>query len=64
MKLRTPRRAAAARGQAMTEYISIVTVLLLGSLAAFAGWPFTEALFTALQTYIDLYFYALNLAIG
>jgi hypothetical protein len=63
MKLRTLRRAP-ARGQAMTEYISIVTVLLLGSLAAFLGWPFTSALFAALQGYIDLYFYALNIAIG
>lgn len=63
MKLRTIR-GAAARGQAMTEYISIVTVLLLGSLAAFVGWPFTEALFNALQLYINLYIYALNLAIG
>lgn len=63
MKLRI-HRGAAARGQAMTEYISIVTVLLLGSLAAFVGWPFTEALFTSLQVYIDLYFYALNLGIG
>ena len=58
------RPSAAARGQAMTEYISIVTVLLLGGLGAFVGWPFTEALFQALQGYIDLYFYALNLAIG
>jgi hypothetical protein len=63
MRLRT-RRAATARGQAMTEYISITTVLLLGGLAAFIGWPFTQQLFNALQTYIDLYFYALNLAIG
>jgi hypothetical protein len=48
----------------MTEYISITAVLLLGILGAFIGWPFTEQLFNALQTYIDLYFYALNLAIG
>ena len=63
MKLRT-HRAAMARGQAMTEYISITTVMLLGVVGAFVGWPFTEQLFNALQTYIDLYFYALNLAIG
>lgn len=63
MKLRT-HRAAAARGQAMTEYISITAVMLLGVMAAFVGWPFTQQLFDALQTYIDLYFYALNLAIG
>jgi hypothetical protein len=63
MKLRT-RPAAAARGQAMSEYISIATILMLGALGAFVAWPFTEALFLSLQTYIDLYFYALNLAIG
>jgi hypothetical protein len=63
MRVRT-HRLARARGQAMTEYVSIITVLFLGSMAAFVGWPFTQALFDALQTYIDLYFYALNLAIG
>lgn len=63
MKLRI-RRPAAARGQAMTEYISITVVMLLGVVGAFVGWPFTRQLFDALQTYIDLYFYALNLAIG
>jgi hypothetical protein len=63
MKLRT-HRPAAARGQAMTEYISITAVMLLGVMAAFVGWPFTQQLFDALQTHIDLYFYALNLAIG
>jgi hypothetical protein len=63
MKLRT-RRAAVARGQAMTEYISITAVLLFAGLAAFLGWPFTQQIFNALQSYIDLYFFALNLAIG
>lgn len=63
MKLRTPR-GAAPRGQAMTEYISIVTVLFLGGLAAFVGWDITRAFFDSLQFYIDLYFYCLNLAIA
>jgi hypothetical protein len=63
MKLRT-RPGAAARGQAMTEYISIVTLLLLGGLVAFGGWPYTRLFFEALQLYIDLYFYSLNLGIG
>lgn len=63
MKLRT-RRTSMARGQAMTEYVSITAVLLFAGLAAFLGWPFTQQLFNALQSYIDLYFFALNLAIG
>ncbi|HVG63575.1 MAG TPA: hypothetical protein VNA24_33725 [Hyalangium sp.] len=63
MKLRT-RRTSTARGQAMTEYVSITAVLLFAGLAAFLGWPFTQQLFNAMQSYIDLYFFALNLAIG
>ena len=63
MKLRT-RRASLTRGQAMTEYVSITAVLLFAGLAAFLGWPFTQQLFNAMQSYIDLYFFALNLAIG
>lgn len=63
MKLRT-RRTSMARGQAMTEYVSITAVLLFATMAAFLGWPFTQQLFNALQSYIDLYFFALNLAIG
>jgi hypothetical protein len=58
------RRPTAARGQAMVEYISLVTVLMLGSVVAFAGWPFTRLFFEALQSYIDLFFYALNVAVG
>jgi Flp pilus assembly pilin Flp len=50
-------------GQAMVEY-SLTTILLLGTLAVGVSWPFTRDLFTSLQSYIDLYFYALNLAIG
>jgi hypothetical protein len=48
----------------MVEYISLVTVLMLGSVVAFAGWPFTRLFFEALQSYIDLFFYALNVAVG
>ena len=63
------RRGAAvgsrsARGQAATEYIGLTTILLLGSLAAFGGWPWTRLIFQALQTYIDFYLYSLNLALG
>jgi len=63
MKLRI-RRLSRTRGQAITEYVSITAVLIFGVLAAFLAWPFTQQLFNALQSYIDLYFFALNLAIG
>lgn len=51
-------------GQALTEYAGITTILLLGTIAAGVSWPFTRQLFNGLQAYLDLYFYALNLAIG
>mgnify|MGYP000932872152 FL=1 len=50
-------------GQAMVEY-SVTTILLLGFLAVGVSWPLTRNLFDGLQGYIDLYFYALNLALG
>jgi glucose-6-phosphate dehydrogenase assembly protein OpcA len=58
------RRRAAPRGQALVEYMSVVTVLLLGAMVSFAAWPFTRLFFEALQSYIDLFFYALNVAVG
>jgi hypothetical protein len=63
MRNRIARRAA-RRGQAMVEYVSMTTVLLLGGVAAFGGWPITRQFFNALQAYIDLFFYALNVAVG
>lgn len=51
-------------GQAATEYVSITTILLFGTLAAGAAWPYSKVVFQALQGYIDFYFYALNLAVG
>ncbi len=51
-------------GQATAEYVSITTIFLMGGLATFAGWPITERLFQGLQSYIDFYFFALNLAVG
>lgn len=57
-------RAASPRGQAMVEYALIVTLLMVGTLMGFVGWPFTRRLFEALQSYVDLYFYALNIAVG
>ncbi|AGC47360.1 hypothetical protein MYSTI_06087 [Myxococcus stipitatus DSM 14675] len=58
------KRHAGVRGQAMGEYSLLVTLLTLGSLVGFIGWPFTQRLFEALQSYVDLYFFALNLAVG
>ncbi len=51
-------------GQAMTEYASITTILLLSGIAAGATWPYTRQLFGAIQIYIDFYFFCLNLAAG
>jgi Flp pilus assembly pilin Flp len=51
-------------GQAMTEYASITTIMLLGGIGLAGSWPFTMMLFDGLQRYLDLYFYALNLAVG
>ena len=59
-----PRRIAVPRGQAMVEYALIVTLLMVGTVVGFVGWPFTRRLFEALQAYVDLFFYALNLAVG
>ena len=52
------------RGQATVEYAAITTLILVGAFALGTGWPFTKALFEALQQYVDLFFYALNVAIG
>lgn len=51
-------------GQGMTEYATMSTVLLLGTIAAGTAWPFTKMLFIALQTYVDFYFFCLNMPIG
>ena len=50
--------------QAMTEYISITTIMLFGTLAAGAAWPFSRLVFQALQAYINFYYFALNVAVG
>ena len=47
----------------MVEY-SVTTIFLLGFLAVGVSWPLTRDLFEGLQEYIDLYYYALNLALG
>lgn len=51
-------------GQAMTEYISITTLMLFGSMAAGAAWPFSKVVFQALQAYINFFYYSLNIAVG
>lgn len=58
------RSKSALRGQATVEYAATTTILLLGALGLFAGWPFTTQLFRALQLYVDFFFYALDLAVG
>ena len=61
---RLPRLQAPPRGQATVEYISVSAVLMLGTLVAFTGWPLTRLFFEAMQSYVDLFFYALNVAVG
>jgi Flp pilus assembly pilin Flp len=51
-------------GQGMTEYASISTILILGSIAGATALPFVRQLFTGLQYYIDFYFFCLNIAVG
>ncbi len=51
-------------GQAMTEYASITVLFLLASIATPVTWTVTQKLFVGLQTYIDFYYYCLNLAVG
>ncbi|MCP3057894.1 hypothetical protein LXT21_03795 [Myxococcus sp. K38C18041901] len=58
------RRRASQRGQAMMEYTLLLTLMVLSTMLAFGGWPFTQRLFQALQSYVDLYFFALDLAVG
>jgi len=51
-------------GQGMAEYSSITAVMFLGMLATGLNWPWTQKLFQGLQTYIDFYYYCLNVAVG
>jgi len=51
-------------GQAMTEYVGVSTLLLFGSMAAGAAYPFSKLVFQALQGYVNFYFYCLNIAVG
>jgi Flp pilus assembly pilin Flp len=52
------------RGQAQVEYASLTLIISLALLGATVGQPVMQALFQALQTYIDYFLYCLNLAIG
>ncbi len=49
------------RGQAMTEYVSITTLLLLGTLGGAGSWPYFRLLIRALDTYLSSVYYTLNL---
>lgn len=52
------------RGQAQVEYVSLTLIISLALLGATVGQPVLQAFFRALQTYVDYFFYCLNLAIG
>jgi hypothetical protein len=58
------RLTRAARGQATVEYAGISTILLFGALAAGLVTPVGKLFIEAMQQYVDLFFYALNVAIG
>ena len=51
-------------GQAMIEYSTISYALLFVALGIGSTTPVIPAFFKALQGYVDLMFYALNLAVG
>ena len=51
------------RGQAMTEYASITTMLLLGAIAGGTGWPYFQLMIRALNGYLKSVYYVLNLAL-
>ncbi len=50
-------------GQAMAEYVTTSTILILGALAGGAGWPFFTAMINALDSYLSSIYYTLNLAL-
>lgn len=52
------------RGQAMTEYASISTLLIFSGMTAALVTPVGKLFVDALQQYVDLFFYALNVAVG
>ena len=52
------------RGQAMAEYASISTLLIFSAMAAGLVTPVGKLFVDALQQYVDLFFFALNVAVG
>ena len=54
----------AQSGQAMVEYVGLTTIIPLGLLVGAVSLPWGATLFRALQAYVDLYFYALNVGLG
>ena len=71
MKLRVSAAAKAIKsvlldesGQAMTEYISMTMLGVLGTFAALSAAPFVWMVFKGLQIYVDFYLYSLNIAVG
>ncbi len=53
-----------ARGQAMVEYAGLSTLLLFAALTMGVVTPVGKIFVDALQQYVDLFFYALNVAVG
>ncbi len=52
------------RGQAMLEYTWLTAVLALTALIGFVYSGFGPTLIEALQLYVDLFIYALDVAVG
>jgi hypothetical protein len=48
----------------MVEYAGISTLLLLGAMTLGVVTPVGKLFADALQQYVDLFFYALNVAVG
>ena len=51
-------------GQAIVEYSTLTYMLLFLALGAASSTPVVPAFFKALQNYVDVMFYALNVAVG
>lgn len=55
--------AVGQKGQGMTEYASITTLLVFGTIAATGGFPFFKMLIEAFDRYLSSVYFTLNLAL-